>query len=406
MNHIVRKREVNAYLPRLALSFARGEISTQDLSVFFSHYRNLYSLGIDTNAICNLQCSYCYLDKYVRDNKREYVQVNRITEILSQAIGMGVDLIALVGKEPFADDRALRIMQFLDKMQVYGKNFRYGVVTNGTLVNRYINDIPKSIAYIDISLDGFGSLNDQFRGNRVYEEAIKSCSKLVESGFEVWISSVLHKETSNKEELRKFISDVIDRTGVNKFYFSPVRNFTGELTPYLLTYKQISDTENDLICIADELGSKIERIVLDHPYESVWRDYIWSQIDNAEAVLDELYVDGFGVIFQRLSSIVLRKLDIFPHGPWGTARIDAYGNYLPDVESRTYELPPSVGNISTIDLKNLFELANDQCLDNMLVSFLLNMKNAAHKLSSEKALTSVSIPILKDSSEGFYNKSL
>jgi len=286
------------------------------------------------------------------------------------------------------------------------KKFRYGVVTNGTLVNRYIKEIPNSIAYIDISLDGIESINDQFRGNGVYQKAIKACSELVERGYEVWISSVLHKESSNKEELRKFISDIVKRTGVNKFYFSPVRNFTGELTPFLLTYKQISETESDLIQLADELGDQIERIILDHPYESVWRDYIWTQKNQTDEVLDELHIDGFGVVFQRLSQKVLRKLDIFSHGPWGTARIDAYGNYLPDVESRTYELPPSVGNISTTDLGNLFTLANKQCLDEMLNLFLSNMEGAAIRLPSEKALTSVSIPSLKNSSKSLHNKAL
>lgn len=392
MNALDRKREVNSYLPRVAFAYLRREITFEELLSFFCNYSHLYTLGLDTNAICNLACSYCYLDRYNREKNVEYQPLFKFEQIIREAVCSGVDLIALVGKEPFADDRGINLLTFMHRLREQGHNFRYGVVTNGTLLERYMDRLPRTIAYVDVSLDGLPAINDTLRGEGVYQKATETCRQLVDRGYEVWVSSVVHGQALGSDTTRQFLTDIVNRTGVNKFYFSPVRNFTGNLDALLLSFGEISKVESEIISISERV-SGLERIVLDHPYEAVWRDYLVQNMGRMESILDALYVDGYGAVFERLSGRVLRKLDIFPHGPWGTARIDAYGNYLADVEARTYEVPPSVGNIANQTLASLHALALRKQLSPIMRSFLDHMHEASAVPSEGKALTSASIPV-------------
>jgi len=386
-----RKVEANSFLPRLAFAYLRGELHFAQLVAFFKHYQHLYTIGIDTNAICNLDCGYCYLDRYRLKKGDAYTPLDAFKQTVRYLAQIGIDLIALVGKEPFADSRGSDLLQHLAELRNEGTPFRFGVVTNGTLVHRYIDRIPSSIDYIDISLDGPKEINDRTRGRGVYDRATTNARLLLKHGFELWISGVLHQGVAARGVLRTFVSDLVETHGITKFYFSPVRNFTGNLHPFLLTYAEIASVQDELVDIAEKVRG-VDLIVLDHPYEAVWRDYFFRYATDPDSVLDRLRVDGFGVVFEPLSKHSIRKLDIFPHSPWGTARIDAFGNYLADVEARTYEEPPTVGNIGDSALSALRSDSVQLFLEPMLSSFLKNMEAACGAAFTDRALLSASMP--------------
>ena len=213
MDILEKKIEVNSFLPKLALSYLRQEIGFADLMDFFSHYRHLYSVGIDSNAICNLQCGYCYLDKYVLKKGSQYTPIEAYTNAVDQLLTVGTDLVAIVGKEPFADSRALSLLQHFDKLKNNGMSFRYGLVTNGVLVDRHIDQIPATINYIDISLDGPQEINDAARGSGVYAKATKNARILSDRGFEVWISSVLHHGMQPPGTVSRFVKELVRNSG-------------------------------------------------------------------------------------------------------------------------------------------------------------------------------------------------
>src|SRR5438094_9481189 len=95
-----RKIEANAYLPRLAEGYVCGELTLDDLVAYFQAFAHLYTVGIDVNAICNLSCGYCYLDAYNPTSTPVYVELEHFYRFLTEVSAAGVDLIALVGKEP------------------------------------------------------------------------------------------------------------------------------------------------------------------------------------------------------------------------------------------------------------------------------------------------------------------
>lgn len=387
-----RKREVNSYLPIIAASYAHRDLEREDLATFFRYYAHLYTVGIDTNAICNLSCGYCYLDAYNPTTAPQYADLKYFRKTLREISEKGVDLVALVGKEPFADDRGIELLRFLDQLSLAGSDFRYGVVTNGTLIDRYIDRLPRSLAYIDISLDGPEEINDNVRGVGVFKRAGRNMRALVDRGYEVWTSSVLHTDSCNRDMLADFMKTMICEFGCSRFYFSPVRNFTGSLHPFLLSFEEIARVEDSLAELA-ELIPGVETLILDHPYEAVWRDYFWPLRRGQNTRFQELVTDEHGNVLQQISSRCFQKLDIFPHGPWGTCRVDARGTYLSDVESRTYSNPDGAGSILESSVHSLMATALRSDLTPMLERFLANMDSASVLEPATPALTSVSSPL-------------
>lgn len=389
-----KKIDANRYLPALARGLVLGDFDLAEAEVYFRHFASLYSIGIDTNAICNLSCGYCYLDKYNRTTVPNYVDLNRLFDVLEEHCNVAeeLDLVALVGKEPFADRRGTSLLQHLDRLSMHGQRFRFGVVTNGVLVDRHIDDIPPSIAYIDVSLDGTEAVTDRLRGDGVFRSATRNIRRLADRGFDIWVSAVLHAESIIPQEIEAFMVSLAEDFGCGQFYFSPLRNFTGSLENRLLSFDRIAVVQEAIIESA-ERHSSIRRVILDHPYEAVWRDYFWNLADGFDRT-GELRIDEFGNILHPLTGRSFRKLDIFPHGPWGTCRIDAAGNFLWDVESRTFVSPESVGNVDSHSIADLHRSAVDAWLQPMLQRFMANMKKNRFSRYQDAALTTVSLPVL------------
>ena len=385
-----RKIEANSYLPRIARGFVAGELTLDDLVDYFRYYAHLYSVGLDTNAACNLHCQYCYLEEYNSESAPKYADLENFFRVIRDLEEMGTDLIALVGKEPFLDTRGIRLLEYMDQISEQGRKFRFGVVTNGTMIDRFVERIPSSIAYIDVSLDGTELINDSLRGNGVFKKACANIRTLADAGFEVWTSSVIHSSSCTQRDLIDFIKTLALECGCPRFYFSPVRNFTGNLGELLLAYEAINRVQ-DIVASASEKVNGIRTVILDHPYEAVWRDYIWPG-GRSSLRFDRLVIDGFGNVLDQLSERCFRKLDVFPHSPWATCRIDARGEFLPDVEGRTYRDPVSVGSITKQAVGRLHESAVNDHLRRMVGSFLANMQRAKQSRPVEPALTTVSIP--------------
>jgi sulfatase maturation enzyme AslB (radical SAM superfamily) len=381
-----RKKLANAYLPRLAEGFVRNEIGLDEICRYFENVAHLYSVGVDVNAVCNLKCGYCYLDKYNRETAPNYVDLEYLFAFLDSAIDCGVEVIALVGKEPFADDRGIQVLNHLHKMRLRGNSFRYGVVTNGTLLLRYIDQIPQSISYIDVSLDGDQAKTDAMRGPGVYLKAKAALKHATDRGFDTWISSVMYAGASDARATANFMEEIAGDTGCDQFYLSPIRNFTGALEPHLVTYGAIQTVQQALVENLCKIES-VKRVILDHPYESVWRDYFMPVQNGESSRLSSIQVDNFGNLLHKLSATCFRKLDVFPHGPWGTCRVDATGAYLSDVESRTFARPQSVGNIENRTASSLHSLAVRKDLRLMMSVFVDNMRETFRFGESASALT-------------------
>lgn len=129
-------------------------------------FKKPYPLTVSFNITyrCNLQCAYC---EY-RKQKVDELSTTDIYHIIDQLHTMGTKFITLTGGEPLIREDIQQIIQ-------YCKNKKFSVTlnSNGTLFHKKFQEI-KSVDFIQFSLDGPKDINDQHRGQGVYDRVIKA----------------------------------------------------------------------------------------------------------------------------------------------------------------------------------------------------------------------------------------
>ncbi|MCY3412708.1 MAG: TIGR04084 family radical SAM/SPASM domain-containing protein [Candidatus Heimdallarchaeota archaeon] len=124
---------------------------------------------------CNLNCRYCGSSveptimpvelSYPIDNLKNFLKHDE------------EPVIAFYGGEPAISDN--RIMQIMDEIDAKA----FVIQTNGTLLHRIPKEYIARFHSILISIDGDNKLTDFYRGEDVYERALKGARYARESGF-------------------------------------------------------------------------------------------------------------------------------------------------------------------------------------------------------------------------------
>lgn len=114
---------------------------------------------------CNFKCSYCYENQ---KNITEYTfatneEISSFVEHIVNSSHPSVNnyTVCLMGGEPFcAIDQMRFFMEYIKKYTKLGKHFSVNVITNGSLIHNYMDDIrmwmnqDKVFYSLDISYDG------------------------------------------------------------------------------------------------------------------------------------------------------------------------------------------------------------------------------------------------------------
>jgi MoaA/NifB/PqqE/SkfB family radical SAM enzyme len=169
----------------------KGETSTEHIFSCLTNVSAPYGLEIDMTGGCNLTCPYCiYGENFRKDSPA--LSLPRIFELIDESLAAGVKVITLTGKEPFLSPKTLDVLQHLSVRKT-AYEFRFGCITNGTVANRYLDRLKECAPdFLDVSLDGSLSMNDQIRGEGSFSQAVsflKQCAATL--GTELSISSVL-----------------------------------------------------------------------------------------------------------------------------------------------------------------------------------------------------------------------
>ena len=133
---------------------------------------------------CNKRCSHCYQVDY---NGKEFT-INTLKEVVSQFLELLNEYnkinnlntkgqINITGGEPFIRED---IWELLDLFKEYKKYFDFGVLTNGSFLNKDIVKRLKSYnpRIVQVSLDGSKETHDKIRGKNSYNEVIKALKLL------------------------------------------------------------------------------------------------------------------------------------------------------------------------------------------------------------------------------------
>lgn len=158
------------------------------------------NLTLFTTALCNLNCSYCYICKdkagglqYIdEDIKNDFLQNKQIQQVLDfdPTIKDSLTEITLWGGEPF-----LHMERFLNKIEDYFQAFPHinmiGTSTNFTVPNTFeslqllldkVNILYKGEkkfkVSVQISIDGYPEMNDFGRGQGVTEKFLNNFKKM------------------------------------------------------------------------------------------------------------------------------------------------------------------------------------------------------------------------------------
>jgi MoaA/NifB/PqqE/SkfB family radical SAM enzyme len=308
--------------------FAEGKLSWKELHEFFVRRARLRQVSLDVTNKCNLKCTHCF---YTADSdKITSLTFPEWQRILDQVYRLGVNTVTIAGKEPFISPLTMEVLRYLDGLKARNQHpFHYGVVTNGTLLHRYVGDLATlNMDYLDVSIDGLRATHDRFRGQGTFDRAFKNLKAALErrAAEKIFVASILHQE--NAKELLELV-EFFCREGVSHFnigLFFP--------TPY--TPPSLVLTDETLLGFLEALGDwargfeagrRVE-IVID--YNSTVLCYLPPLFEAGILSLENIFVDMFGNFYTK--KVYKGGVEIFIEFPpfmefsyWGVARIkDGY----------------------------------------------------------------------------------
>jgi len=136
-------------------------------------------IGVQFTQRCNLRCKMCFQwgpKGFYRNKKfnlfREEVNVEKWCKFFDQ-ISKYKPTIVFWGGEPLLYRDIRKIMKYIKS-----KELRSAMITNGTLLEEYAEDIVSNVDRVAVSLDGPEKINDSIRGKGVFSKVMKGLRKI------------------------------------------------------------------------------------------------------------------------------------------------------------------------------------------------------------------------------------
>ncbi|MDD3924152.1 MAG: SPASM domain-containing protein [Erysipelotrichaceae bacterium] len=159
---------------------------------------------------CNLKCRYCFYNDIAnkRDIKNYGIMsfdttkalIDNVLESFNEKTNIS---FAFQGGEPMYAGLNY-FQQFVDHVNKVKKRYHhisYSLQTNGTLLNdEWISFLRKNSFLVGISLDGFESNNDHYRGKGTFRKIIDAIDKLKMANIDFNILTVLTSDLASKPD--------------------------------------------------------------------------------------------------------------------------------------------------------------------------------------------------------------
>lgn len=163
---------------------------------------------------CNLRCIHCYSDSSDTRYPDELTTEEGIA-LVDDLSAFHVPVIIFSGGDPLLRDDIFLLARYAQD-----KGIRCALSVNGTLVDRRvvkeIRDV--GLAYVGVSIDGIGEVNDNFRGVKgAFEKALQGIRLCREEGIRVGLRFTLSKPTISQLPL---IFDLAEREDIPRVYIS------------------------------------------------------------------------------------------------------------------------------------------------------------------------------------------
>lgn len=209
------------------------------------------SVFIETTSNCNLRCKHCYNDS---GNDKRYITYETLEQLFKSLLNLNVQHVSISGGEPCLHPDFVSIIQLLDKYPI-----RYQIITNGTLIQNYLELLQKykNQLSIQISLDGLNDVHDIIRGEGVFSLIEKNidlirCKKMV-----YFFKTTINK--FNYKHLNQIVDYVVKSGGysISFSFMNPIGR--GLLNKELcLSDAQIIETYDDLKKLKEKYDDKVK----------------------------------------------------------------------------------------------------------------------------------------------------
>lgn len=224
--------------------------------------------------LCNLRCIHCYQDCFDSRYELDIKDLIKIADNLLKTMENWDTylFLSLTGGEPLIKPQLWNLLDYLKNQK---RILELNLITNGTLIDLYIENILESpIKKVFVSLDGISSeTNDYIRGKGVFKKVLDNLLLLRKKGMKTFIMYTLMNFNYNQAN---GLTDFCQKLGINGYIlerFFPLgqgRNISYELVPkealfnlYKGIFKQ-TKTEFDLESLA---STRALQVVLEKELE-------------------------------------------------------------------------------------------------------------------------------------------
>ncbi|HAR64264.1 MAG: hypothetical protein DKM50_02355 [Candidatus Margulisiibacteriota bacterium] len=262
---------------------------------------------------CNLKCVHCYSDSTAHHYENELTTAEG-KNLLTQLRDFGVKAVLFSGGEPLMRSDIFELLGYASDL-----GLRTVLSTNGTLIDHKLAAQLRALnpSYIGISLDGIGTINDDFRGvSGAFARASDAFDNCIKEGIKTGLRLTMTKHTiAGLENIFKFIEE---KNIPRVCFYHLVPAGRGQ-SKHLLSAQE-SRMALDLIIEKAEQYAK----------QGIKKDIL--TVDN--------HVDGVYLYLKMMKKDKKKATEIKKHLLWngggrystgiGIGEIDFYGNVHPD----------------------------------------------------------------------------
>ncbi|MEM4490728.1 MAG: radical SAM protein [Desulfurococcaceae archaeon] len=248
----------------------------------FNNKAIIMFLGLTSK--CNLACRYCYqsLRKTIDGADLTEDKWRIIRGFLERRVREGYELIAiaLYGGEPLLNPRmARRVIDDIDELsRKHGVQKEIMLITNGTILNREVEEIVNRVDAIQVTIDGPRVIHDErrpFKNNGGSFEVITSNLIKLVGEYDKYVGVRVNVDEHNVDYIKELVDyllevDVGRRLGT--IDFSPVHPDQADIYNPLKTskslleyYTRVSRRIVDTVEYAVERGFKVGKMFIKGP---------------------------------------------------------------------------------------------------------------------------------------------
>lgn len=201
---------------------------------------------------CNQRCKHCYIDFPISKNVKDFIQIEKIKQALSELKEEHIEYIYLTGAEPMTHP------EFNSILRLCLKKASVCICTNASFINekkarflKKVEDESNNEIIFKLSIDHYNEIkNDNIRGRGAYRQTINAIKSLIRYNFNPVLNIVNYYNEDEKILLEEF-SNICKKIGFE------ANDFNFHINNYYNKYSNSKDLPQKINCKTDCVDSRI-----------------------------------------------------------------------------------------------------------------------------------------------------